>query len=703
MGESTGRAVAVSLRAAAMLMLAALCTTLLALSHVSMLTGVALASGRMPMAGSVPGPAPAALRSWLEAHTAGLRTDPLVQQGPKLSAEGPSFGASVALSADGDTALVGAAGDNEGRGAAWVFTRTGETWSQQGGELTGAGESGAGEFGASVALSGDGDTALIGATGDDDHKGAAWVFTRTGSTWTQQGEKLTGSGEVGEGWFGRSVALSQDGNTALVGAFHDNDTLGAAWAFVRTGETWGQQGEKLVGGGGCGTPFLGSSVALSADGNTALIGAAWDCDVGAAWVFTRSGSTWSQQGEKLRASGEVGKGFFGESVALSVDGNSALMGAPSDADGRGAAWVFTRSGSTWTQQGAKLTGGGEIGEGHFGRSVAISGEGDTALIGGGYENTGDNGAAWLFTSSGATWTQQGEKLSGSGEDDEEGALGRLGGGGFGASVALSADAGTALVGGGHGSGLLGAAWVFVEQPHATAGGAEYGRCVLVTRVSGEHYRGRYSAPGCTKKGKHGRYEWYSGVARTHFTSRLTRRTAVLESVRGTRVTCSGEMGVGEYSGAGLTTVGGVVLDFTGCEGLGQKCSSPQAAPGEITTAALEGTLGMATRQRSAAGSAVALDLAPAGGAGVFAAFSCGATSVAFRGSLVGAVSGNHMGPSSTLSFLATKGVQALQSLVGGPARTLEASFDGGPFERIGLKLVTTLVNEEAMEARSASH
>jgi hypothetical protein len=123
-----------------------------------------------------------------------------------------------------------------------------------------------------------------------------------------------------------------------------------------------QQAEKLAGSGQAGAPVprLGMSVALSADGNTALVGGPGDYGkTGAAWVFTRSGSTWTQQGSKLTAAGEQGEGQFGSSVALSPTGNTALVGGPGDAAGLGAAWVFTRTGSTWTQQGPKLTGGSE--------------------------------------------------------------------------------------------------------------------------------------------------------------------------------------------------------------------------------------------------------------------------------------------------------------------------------------------------------
>jgi hypothetical protein len=131
-------------------------------------------------------------------------------------------------------------------------------------------------------------------------------------------------------------------------------------------------------------------VALSSEGNTALIGGpAYDGNVGAAWVFTRSGSTWTQQGETHRRRRRAAQASSA-SVALSSTGNTALIGGYRDNEGAGAAWVFTRSGSTWTQQGAKLTAksGEESGAGEFGTSVALSSEGTTALIGAPAEGLG---------------------------------------------------------------------------------------------------------------------------------------------------------------------------------------------------------------------------------------------------------------------------------------------------------------------------
>ncbi len=400
---------------------------------------------------------------------------PLFQQGAKLvggeeESGAARFGRSVALSADGDTALIGAPRDGGEAGAVWVLTRTGSTWTRQAKLTDGEEEVGRARFGRSVALSADGDTALIGAP-NDGGVGAAWVFTRAGATWTQQA-KLTGAGESGSGWFGQSVALSADGVTALVGGFVDHSDTGAAWVFARSGSgagaTWAQQGEKLTGAGESGEGEFGWGVALSATGETAVIGARKDgAGAGAAWVFARSdsgaGSTWEQQGEKLTGAEEAGEGEFGQSVALSADGDTALIGGFHDGAGAGAAWVFARTGSgpatTWAQQGAKLTGAGEVGGGFFGDAVALTPDGSTALVGG-FEDDEHEGAAWLFTrtgsGAGATWAQQGEKLTG-GEEER-------GKGEFGWSVALSADGATALVGGIGDSNKAGAAWVFGDEP-----------------------------------------------------------------------------------------------------------------------------------------------------------------------------------------------------------------------------------------------
>jgi hypothetical protein len=380
------------------------------------------------------------------------------QQGPKLVGSGAigrvvNQGSSVAVSADGNTAIMGGLGDNSDVGAAWIFTRSNGVWSQQGNKLVGIDAVGQAQQGSSVALSADGNTAIIGGPFDNAQHGAAWVFTRTNGMWTQQGNKLVGTGVVGFATYqGGSVALSADGSTAIIGGPGDAG-VGAAWVFTRSNGVWSQQGAKLVGTGiGLDDPSQGVSVALSADGNTAIVGGP---DDGAAWVFTRSNGVWTQQGNKLVGTGAVGPipAEQGTSVALSADGNTAIIGGPQDNVDVGAAWVFTRSNGVWTQQGNKLVGNGAVGQARQGGSVALSADGNTSIIGG----LGDDsllGAAWVFTRSNGVWTQLGSKLVGTG------AVGPVNPW-QGSSVALSADGrSTALIGGPHDNVYLGAAWVF---------------------------------------------------------------------------------------------------------------------------------------------------------------------------------------------------------------------------------------------------
>jgi hypothetical protein len=380
-----------------------------------------------------------------------------LQQGNKLVGTGAVGGArqgrSVAISADGTTAIVGGLADNADVGAAWVFTRSGGVWSQQGGKLVGTGAVGAAQQTWSVAISADGNTAIVGGTQDNSSAGAAWVFTRSGGVWSQQGSKLVGTGAIGTADQGYSVALSADGNTAIIGGPWDNTGVGATWVWTRSGGVWTQQGNKLVGTGAAGSMVQqGVSVALSADGNTALEGGYNDnSGLGATWVFTRSGAVWTQQGSKLVGTGAAGASAQGRMVALSGDSNTAIIGGYQDNSNVGAAWVFTRSGGAWTQQGSKLVGTGAVASTWQGFSVAISTDGNTAVVGGPSDNS-NAGAAWVFTRSGGVWSQLGSKLVGTSA---------VGAAYQGISVAISGDAGTAIVGGSSDNSNLGAVWVFV--------------------------------------------------------------------------------------------------------------------------------------------------------------------------------------------------------------------------------------------------
>ncbi|HEX2871591.1 MAG TPA: hypothetical protein VHP33_10050 [Polyangiaceae bacterium] len=311
----------------------------------------------------------------LRVDTAGARfpivVDPEVwaQQGATLKLANAKtndrFGSSAAI--DGSTLVVGASG------AAYVFVRSGTSWVQQGGALAAADGQAGDEFGYSVAISGD--TIAVGArfhdvAGKVDH-GSVYVFVRSGTTWTQQGGALaTSDGAAGDG-LGNAVALS--GNTLVVGAeaknVGGNSLQGATYVFVRSGTTWSQQAILARSNVGA-TLLFGDAVAV--DGDTAVSAANFTSMV---YAYTRSGTSWVLE----TPTGLQVNGNFG-SVALS---GSTLV-----ASGQGAASVYVRSGSSWTQQGADLplTGGS-------GRAV-IAGDALVAVTN-------------VYKRSAGTWTLQG--------------------------------------------------------------------------------------------------------------------------------------------------------------------------------------------------------------------------------------------------------------------------------------------------------
>jgi len=319
---------------------------------------------------------------------------------------GPRQGTAVALSGDGKTAIVGGPADDNDKsgavGAAWVYEFSDNAWSQQGDKLVGDAERGSG-LGFAAALSHDGNIAIVGGPDDNDSTGAAWVFQRKFKNnrefliWDLVC-RLPCDAKEGS-MLGFSVALSAYGNIALVGGVGgqgDDDGVGAAWIFEGTNGVWKQQG-KLAGTGAVGPSQQGCSVALSASGNTAIVGGWQDNNgVGAAWVYERGTDNegpWKQQGEKLVGSGAVGAAGQGTSVGLSEDSFSAIVGGPADNAGVGAAWIFSRPApeQPWSQQQGKLVGSNAVGASNQGSAVAMSNAG--AIIGG-WKDGSQAGATW---------------------------------------------------------------------------------------------------------------------------------------------------------------------------------------------------------------------------------------------------------------------------------------------------------------------
>jgi len=311
------------------------------------------------------------------------------------AATGDRFGSS--LSIDANTALIGAQPTDTSSanysGSVYVFVRTGTEWAEQA-KLTASDTDLGDRFGSSVSIKGD--SALIGAHRDDDagsRSGSAYVFVRTGTTWTEQ-SKLTASDAAPSDEFGFSVSIEDD--VALIGARRDDDAginSGSAYIFVRSGPTWTEQ-VKLTASDAAGGEHFGFSVSLN--GESSLIGAPFNNDSGSAYVFTRRGTYWIEQ-VKLTASDAANNDFFGHSVVL--DGGAMIIGAAgNDGEGKhnsGSAYVFTRSGTSWSEQ-AKLTASDALSDGFFGNAVSL--EGEIALIGASRDDSidVDAGSAYEF-------------------------------------------------------------------------------------------------------------------------------------------------------------------------------------------------------------------------------------------------------------------------------------------------------------------
>jgi hypothetical protein len=416
-----------------------------------------------------------------------LTIDPMIQQGPALvPSDGTGsgdFGWSVALSSDGNTALIGAPNDNNNVGTAWVFTRSNGAWTQQA-TLKPDPQTlvGAAGFGGAVSLSADGNTAMIGGYPENNLHGAVWVATRSNGTWSTPTKIPFPSDENGTARFGSAVALSPDGKTAVIGGNGDSGgnvsapvpNAGAAWVYANPGTGWTEQ-ERVTGLGiEVGAGSFGSSVAIATPCSTCpggiviAIGAPADNQgagnpPGKVWVFANTDGFLLQG--TLFPSDMTTPASFGTSVALSADGTVALVGGPTDDpadDGSqtGSAWVFNFTALAGWQQTAHLIPSDVSSFAFFGTGVSLSADANTALVGGDQDNS-FAGGAWVFKHA-ASWAQNCKELPG--EEFTAAA--------FGHSVALSADGATELIGGpfSASTGDEGAAWAFVP-----------GACVSNTR------------------------------------------------------------------------------------------------------------------------------------------------------------------------------------------------------------------------------
>jgi hypothetical protein len=432
-----------------------------------------------------------------------------------------NFGRSVAISSDGSTLAVGAFAESSNAtgiggnqsdtsapyaGAVYIFSRAGSTWTQQA-YVKASNARLNSYFGSSVALSSDGSTLAVGAEGESSNAtgiggnqsntstanaGAVYLFSRSATVWTQKAYVKASNTRLNSR-FGGSVALSADGTTLATGASgessnatviggNQSDTsqpnAGAVYIFSRSGTAWMQQAYVKASNGRSGSE-LGSSLALSSDGSTLAVGAAFESSnatgiggnqsdtsaafAGAVYIFSRSATVWTQQAY-VKASNTGADSFFGYSVALSFDGGRLAVGAykeSSNATGiggnqidssaalAGAVYVFSRSGTVWSQQ-AYVKASNTRANSSFGSSVALSSDGSTLAAGAPGESSnatgiGGNqsdtsaayaGAVYLFSRSGTVWSQQAYVKASSTRANSQ----------FGTRVALSSDGSTLAVG-----------------------------------------------------------------------------------------------------------------------------------------------------------------------------------------------------------------------------------------------------------------
>ncbi len=434
-----------------------------------------------------------------------------------------AFGRRVALSADGSRLAVTAdreasdetgtggsgANDNAAQsGAVYVFARNGSTWIEEA-YIKAHNTDSEDWFGGSLALSGDGSRLAVGASQEDSNEtgvggsgtdnsatnsGAVYVFARSGSTWTQEAY-VKASNTGAEDRFGASVALSGDASRLAVGANAEDSSVGAAYVFVRNGSAWTQEAYVKASNMG-GADHFGLHVALSEDGSRLAVGAPEeDSDEtgvggsgtdnsatgsGAVYVFARVESAWSQEAYVKASNTEAGDSF-GWALALSADGGSLVVGAydedssetgvggagtDNSAERSGAAYVFMRDGTTWSQEAyVKASNADEYDQ--FGISVSLSSDGSRLAVGANAEDSSESGvgglgadnsrtgagATYLFVRADNAWRQEAYvKASNPGLTDS-----------FGMAVALSAD-GTRLA--------VGA--IHEDSNETGAGGSGYG-------------------------------------------------------------------------------------------------------------------------------------------------------------------------------------------------------------------------------------
>ena len=359
------------------------------------------------------------------------------------------FGTSISISSDGTRVIVGSYLSDStfvDAGAAYVFLRTGTSWSQEA-KLVASDRIGGDNFGISVDITADSTRVAIGAQGVNANftdTGAIYIFSRSGTTWTEE-TKIIAADRAFNDKLGYSVSISSDGTRVLGGAYGSSSGAGSAYMFSRSGIIWTQETKIVASNTAAGDQF-GFDVAISSDGTRCVIGSrnadpGGITNAGAAYVFLRSGTTWTEE-RILSASDKSAGNLFGSSIDITSNGDRIIVGAqtnaPSGVNNAGAVYIYIRVGTTWTEE-AKLTASDKATGDNFGFDVAISSDGTRCVIGA-WTRTESGltlcGAIYIFLRTGTTWSQEAKVLA---SDKNTGDR-------FGSSVAISSDSTRVAVG-----------------------------------------------------------------------------------------------------------------------------------------------------------------------------------------------------------------------------------------------------------------
>jgi type IV secretory pathway ATPase VirB11/archaellum biosynthesis ATPase len=332
-----------------------------------------------------------------------------------------SFGYSVAIDSTGDRVIIGAQNENTGAadaGSVYIYSRSGTVWTLER-EINNPSPVSADYFGISVAIDATGDRVVIGAyrenTGATD-AGSAYIYSRSGTVWTLERE-INNPSPVASDFFGFSVSINGTGDRVIIGAYQEDTgavNAGSAYIYSRSGTTWTLE-QEINNPSPVATDWFGTSVCINSTGDRVIIGAdatnTGALNAGSAYIYSRSGTVWTLE-QAIHNPSPMADDYFGWAVSINSTGDRVIIGAYNEDTGAtdaGSVYIYSRSGTVWTLE-QEINNPSPMADDYFGDSVSINSTGDRVIIGADGEDTGASaaGSAYIYSRSGTTWTLEQE-------------------------------------------------------------------------------------------------------------------------------------------------------------------------------------------------------------------------------------------------------------------------------------------------------